>query len=193
MAVLSDYKCEKHGYFESRKSECPMKGCDSEVYQVFLQAPGYVTSKTKATDKRVKQLAIDFDMSNIKSTREGENQAGYLKRKNKLSDKEFAQANEMVAEKNRAYQNKNPHVQNAPEESNEPKLRDSVMWGGGGQKMGVNMESVLGGQFNRPVGTSLGLEPEITSFAPSQAGIKSGPVIDPRATLRDPDNLKIRK
>jgi len=85
MAVLSDYKCEKHGYFESRKSECPMKGCDSEVYQVFLQAPGYVTSKTKATDKRVKQLAIDFDMSNIKSTREGENQAGYLKRKNKLS------------------------------------------------------------------------------------------------------------
>ena len=191
MAVLSDYKCEKHGYFESRKSECPMKGCDSEVYQVFLQAPGYVTSKTKATDKRVKQLAIDFDMSNIKSTREGENQAGYLKRKNKLSDKEFAQANEMVAEKNRAYQNNNPHVQNAPEESNEPKLRDSVMWGGGGQKMGVNMESVLGGQFNRPVGTSLGLEPELTSFAPSQAGIKSGPKT--ASYIPDPDTLKIRR
>jgi hypothetical protein len=186
MAVLSDYKCEQHGYFESRKSECPMKGCDSEVYQVFLQAPGYVTSKTKATDKRVKQLAIDFDMSNIKSTREGENQAGYLKRKNKLSDKEFAQANEMVAEKNRAYQNTNPQ----PPESNEPKLRDSVIWGGG-QKMGMNMESVLGGQFNRPVGAQLGVEPELTSFAPSQAGIKSGPKT--ASYIADPDNLKIRK
>jgi hypothetical protein len=187
MAVLSDYKCETHGYFESRKAQCPMKGCDSEVYQVFLQAPGYVTSKTKATDRRVKQLAIDFDMSNIKSTRVGENQAGYLKRNNKLSDKEFAEANEMVAEKNRAYQNKNPQ----PEESNEPKLRDSVIWGGGKQETGMNMQSVLKGQFNRPVGAALGVENELTSFAPSQAGIKTGPKT--ASYIADPDNLKIKR
>ena len=45
--VLHDYKCETHGYFESREAKCPMKQCDAEVMQVFLQAPGLLNDKTK--------------------------------------------------------------------------------------------------------------------------------------------------
>ena len=87
MAVLNDYKCNTHGYFESRKPQCPMKGCTDEVYIVFLQAPNVLSAKTKFTDKSTKQLAMEFDMSDIKTTREGENQAGYLTRKNKFKEK----------------------------------------------------------------------------------------------------------
>jgi hypothetical protein len=32
MAVLKDFKCDKHGYFESRKAQCPMKDCQAEVH-----------------------------------------------------------------------------------------------------------------------------------------------------------------
>jgi len=39
MAVINDYKCPKHGYFEARKPQCPMKDCHEEVMVVFLQAP----------------------------------------------------------------------------------------------------------------------------------------------------------
>ena len=88
MAVINDYKCEKHGYFEARKPQCPMKGCAAEVMLVFLQAPALMSQRTKKNDKTVKQLAMDFDMSNIKSTREGENQAGFFTRKNKTSTKQ---------------------------------------------------------------------------------------------------------
>ena len=83
MAVLKDYKCDKHGYFESRKPQCLMKNCSEEVYVVFLQAPGLITDATKKNDKNIKQLAMDFDMTDIKSTREGENQSGFFTRKNK--------------------------------------------------------------------------------------------------------------
>jgi len=47
MAVINDYKCEKHGYFEARKPQCPMKGCAAEVMLVFLQAPSLVSERTK--------------------------------------------------------------------------------------------------------------------------------------------------
>ena len=82
MAVLKDYKCEKHGYFESFEAKCPMKNCEEEVFVVFLQAPGLISDSTKSNDKNIKQLAIDFGMTDVKSTREGENQAGYLTRNN---------------------------------------------------------------------------------------------------------------
>ena len=69
-----------------------MKDCHEEVMVVFLQAPALMGDRTKAADKNLKQLAIEFDMSDIKTTREGENQSGYLTRKNKFSEKEYAEA-----------------------------------------------------------------------------------------------------
>ena len=159
MAILKDFKCNKHGYFEGYKPACPMKGCDAEVYQVHLQAPGLVSAKTKATDKTVKQLAIDFKMSDIKSTREGEHQSGYLK---KYGAKEAPPAD-------------------VPREA---RAGDAAVWGGGFQNL--NMQSILAGRAVQSVrGEAVGL-------SPSQAGITRGPVTDPKATMRDPDNLKIK-
>ena len=83
MAILRDYHCQTHGYFESFEAKCPMKNCGEEVAIVHLQPVGMRSDKTKHNDKTLKQLAMDFDMTDIKSAREGESQSGYLKRKNK--------------------------------------------------------------------------------------------------------------
>jgi hypothetical protein len=80
MAVLKDYKCPTHGFFESFDPVCP-HGC-TEVSVVFLQAPGMISDKTKGYDGTLQNLSHDFKMTDIKSTREGENQSGYFNRNN---------------------------------------------------------------------------------------------------------------
>ena len=72
MAVLNDYKCPAHGFFESREPKCP-HGC-TDVQVVFLQPIGVTSDRTKGSDKTLKQLALDFNMSDIKSKKEGEAQ-----------------------------------------------------------------------------------------------------------------------
>jgi len=183
MAVIHDYKCDKHGYFESRKPECPMKGCNSDVHLVILQAPSLMSAKTKFTDKSTKQLAMEFDMSDIKTTREGENQSGYLTRKNKFKEKDYAEAEKYATRKKGVNKdNLKPAPTQTPQEA---RPGDSALWGGGFQ--GLNMQSLLAGRAIQSVaGESVGL-------TPSQAGINSGPRIDPSSTLRDPDNLTIKK
>lgn len=182
MAVVNDYKCPKHGYFESRKPQCPMKDCHEEVMVVFLQAPNLVSAKTKFTDKSTKQLAIEFGMSDIKTTREGEHQTGYLTRKNKFTEKEYEQAEKYATRKKGV--NKDKLGQPSPPVQTEARPGDAAIWGGGFQ--GLNMQQILAGRAVQPIaGESVGLTPQ-------QAGINSGPRIDPKSTLRDPDNLKIK-
>lgn len=82
MKILRDYHCQTHGYFESFDAKCPMKNCDEEVSIVHLQPVGLKSDKTKHNDKTLSQLAMDFDMTDIKSVREGESQSGYLTRNN---------------------------------------------------------------------------------------------------------------
>lgn len=180
MAVIHDYCCERHGIFESREPKCPMKGCDANVYQVFLKAPGVVGDRTKAADKSLQQLAIDFGMSDIKSTREGEHQSGYLTRQNKFSEKEYADA-ERYAAKN----GQEPQLPSAPQAHREPRPGDAAIWGGG--MKGMNMQSILAGRFAQSV------KGEAVGLTPREAGISSGPRVDPKSTLRDPENLKISK
>ena len=72
MSVLHDYKCPAHGFFESRQAVCP-HGC-TDVQQVFLQPVGMMSDHTKGSDKTVRQLAMDFNMTDVKSVREGEAQ-----------------------------------------------------------------------------------------------------------------------
>jgi len=140
MPVLKDYKCPEHGYFESYEPHCRVEGCSAEVFAVFLQAPGLVSDSTKKSDKRVKQLAIDFGMSNVKSTREGENQAGYYTRKNASKDIQ---------------------AQSQPIQKKEPRPGDAAIWGGGFK--GLNMQSVLSGRAIRPVADeSVGINPKDT-------------------------------
>ena len=164
MAVLKDYYCETHGIFEAWEPKCPMKLCKSEISVVFLKPVGLKSDKTKKTDKTVQQLAIDYDMTDIKSTREGEYQTGYMKRHNKLSDKEFAQATEAM---------------NAQQKEARP--GDAAIWGGGGN---INMKSVMGGQFKSVNGESVGINPKA-------AGNLAGPRA--ASYLPDPDNLQVSK
>ena len=179
MAILKDFKCNKHGYFEGYKPACPMKGCDAEVYQVHLQAPGLVSAKTKATDKTVKQLAIDFKMSNIKTTREGENQSGYLTRNNKFTEKEYADAEKHATRKRGVNKDKLKPVGQTPAE---PRPGDAAMWGGG--MKGMDMASILAGRFATPV------RGEPVGITPSEAGISRGPMT--ASFIADQDNLQIK-
>jgi hypothetical protein len=93
MAVVNDYKCPKHGYFESRKPQCPMKDCYEEVMVVFLQAPSAgLAQKPSSQTSLQSNSQWSSDMSDIKTTREGEHQTGFLTRNNKFTEKEYAQA-----------------------------------------------------------------------------------------------------
>ena len=86
MSVTHDYKCPAHGFFESKEPVCP-HGC-TEVSMVFLQPPGTMSDRTKGSDKTVRQLAMDFNMSDVKSVREGEAQPPRFA--NKKPDNPFA-------------------------------------------------------------------------------------------------------
>lgn len=165
MAVLKDYCCPTHGEFEAWEPKCPMKKCESDVYVLFKKAPGLKSDKTKATDKNLKGLAKDFDMTDIKSTREGEHQSGYLKRKNKLSDKQFAQATEAM----QATQQQGPRP------------GDQVMWGNAGA---INMKSVMGGKYQPVRDETVGINPKA-----------SGNLTGPRASviMNDHENLQVKQ
>ena len=164
MAVLKDYYCDAHGIFEAWEAKCPMKNCKGELSVVFLKPVGLKSDKTKKTDKTVKQLAIDYDMTDIKSTKEGEYQTGYMKRNNKLSDKEFAQATDAMNAQNK-----------------EARPGDAAIWGAGGN---ISMKSVMGGQFKSVNGESVGINPKA-------AGNLSGP--RPASYMADQDNLQVSK
>ena len=106
--ILRDYKCQEHGFFEGFEPTCPQGCTDELVLQVFLKSPGFVSDKSKAADSHLRNLASEFGMSDIKSTRPGENQAGYLKRNNKFSEKEYAEAEKYATPKKRGRPRKNP-------------------------------------------------------------------------------------
>jgi len=164
MAVLKDYYCETHGIFEAWEAKCPMKNCKGELSVVFLKPVGLKSDKTKKTDRTVNQLAVDYDMTDIKTTKEGEYQTGYMKRNNKLSDKEFAQATDAMNEQKK-----------------ESRPGDAAIWGGGGN---INMKSVMGGQFKSVNGESVGINPKA-------AGNLAGPRA--ASYMSDPDNLQVSK
>jgi hypothetical protein len=82
MMMLKDYKCPTHGYFESDTAACYVDNCEANVMRVHLRAPGVKSERSKRADKTAKQLAMDYKMTDIKTAREGENQAGYYTRNN---------------------------------------------------------------------------------------------------------------
>ena len=167
MAILRDYYCTNHGIFEAWEPECPMKLCKGEISVVHLKPVGTRSPKTSATDKNLKQLAIEYDMTDIKSTKAGEHQTGYMKRKNKLTDKQFAEATDAMQAQNQQQKQSRPG--------------DSVIWGGGGN---ISMKSVMGGQFKSVNGESVGINPKA-------AGDLQGPRT--ASYMADPDNLQVKQ
>jgi len=130
MAILRDFCCPEHGVFESFEEtpDCPMKQCQYVPQRVFLKAPGIKSEGTKKIERTQKSLALDFGMSDIKSTREGEHQTGFLKKGTDTRAMEQAAA-EMQGRR-------------------EPRPGDAVLWGGGGR---FSMGQALAGQLARPV------------------------------------------
>jgi hypothetical protein len=145
-----------------------MKLCKGDISVVHLKPVGTRSPKTSATDKNLKQLAIEYDMTDIKSTKAGEHQTGYMKRKNKLSDKQFAEATDAIQSQNQQQQK-------------QTRPGDSVIWGGGGN---INMKSVMGGQFKSVNGESVGINPKA-------AGDLQGPIT--ASYMADPDNLQVKR
>jgi len=168
MAILRDYCCENHGMFESWEPECPMKFCKGTISIVHLKPVSMKSDKTKATDTRVKNLALDFGMTDVKSTKEGEHQSGYLKRNNKLTDKQYAEATAA-----------SEHFES--QKQKEGRAGDSAIWGNGGN---ISMKSVLGGQFKSVMGESVGINPK-------EAGNLTGP--KPASYIPDHENLSVPK
>ena len=157
MSVLKDYMCTEHGVFESWEAKCPMKFCKGELSVIFLKPVGMKSEKTKSNDRNLKQLALEFDMTDIKSTKAGEHQEGYLKRKNKLSNKEFEQAGEAMA-----------HNQKMQEEQLVQQRLSGAMWGNGGN---INLKSVMGGQFKPVADESVSVLPKsVGQFVPPRPG-----------------------
>ena len=127
MAVLHDYKCSTHGYFENTEPRCLKKRCKEEVLLVFLQAPSIGSDSTRNIDKTKQQLAIDFNMTDMKTVRAGESQAGYLTRNNKT--KAEVESHSIPRE---------------------PRPGDAAMWGHN-RAGGMDMKSILGGRYNTPI------------------------------------------
>ena len=168
MGILRDYYCTNHGIFEAWEATCPMKHCKATISIIHLKPVGMKSAKTAKTDKTLEGLAKDFQMTDIKSTKAGEHQTGYMKRKNKLTDKQFAEATDAMQAQNQQQQK-----QSRP--------GDSVIWGGGGN---ISMKSVMGGQFKSVNGESVGINPKA-----------AGDLQGPRAAsyMADPDNLQVKK
>ena len=99
--IKRDYKCEQHGFFEAWEPQCP-HGCTEGLMIVHLSAPALLSDSTKKADGTLRGLASDFQMTDIKSTREGEAQSGYLTRNNQ------------------------------PAPPQQPQMQNGVIWGGAG-------------------------------------------------------------
>jgi hypothetical protein len=149
-----------------------MKHCKATISIIHLKPVGTRSAKTAKTDKTLDGLAKDFGMTNIKSTKEGEHQTGYLKRNNKLSDKEYAEATAA---------SEHFETQNESQKQKEGRAGDAAIWGNGGN---INMKSVLGGQFKSVAGESVGINPR-------EAGNLTGP--KPASYYADHENLTVPK
>jgi hypothetical protein len=77
MALLKEFRCMAHGFFESMESRCP-HGCTITVERAFLTAPGAISKKTSNTDRLLTQLAKDYGLSDM-SNKDGTAVAGKRK------------------------------------------------------------------------------------------------------------------
>ena len=165
MAALHDFKCSKHGYFENRTGLCPMKSCEGEILKVYLQAPNIKTERTKKADATLKGLAKDFNMTDIKSTREGEHQSGFLQQGNIMTPQQREELERIEAQQ--------------PQES---RPRDAAIWGGGFK--GVDLNSVLAGRYSTPISD------EPVGIKPKEVAGLTGPTA--ASYIADHENLKIK-
>lgn len=79
---IFDWKCPKHGVFESSHPICPSMGCSHEgVEKIFLKAPSFKSDVTKNTDSGIRSLADSYGLSDMnnrggKAVKGGTNNSG---------------------------------------------------------------------------------------------------------------------
>ena len=67
MAILKEYRCAKHGDFESRYSVCP-HGC-LDVERIHTKAPAVVGRRTRNIDATLEQIARDGGYTDLSNKR----------------------------------------------------------------------------------------------------------------------------
>jgi len=73
MGVLKEYVCLLHGEFERDLPICPSFGCDSSlVQQEFRTPPKIGSAATRRFDAGMRQTALAYRLSDLRSCREGE-------------------------------------------------------------------------------------------------------------------------
>lgn len=73
MAVIKEWECLEHGYFEGSHPICPNSGCDSStVDRAFLTPPGIRSSFMKNFDAGIRQTADGLNQTNFHSAARGE-------------------------------------------------------------------------------------------------------------------------
>jgi hypothetical protein len=71
--ILHDFKCAKHGVFESSHPICPHMGCASEsVTKIFLKPVGTRSDNTRRFDAGIRKSAENMGLTNFRSSRQGE-------------------------------------------------------------------------------------------------------------------------
>lgn len=75
MAVIKEWECKAHGYFDGTDPACP-HGCPEQfVQRVFLTPPAIGSARTQVVDSTLRGLAKDFGMTDIRNGSEGESVA----------------------------------------------------------------------------------------------------------------------
>lgn len=83
MAILKRFICSKHGEFDAWSDispRCPAAKCRCKPREM-VSGPAIHRGATAKTDATLRGLANDFNMTNMKSAREGENQADHFTHK----------------------------------------------------------------------------------------------------------------
>jgi hypothetical protein len=71
--IIKEFRCKKHGNFESSHEICPSLGCDSsKVERVFLTPVGIKSEFVSRHEKGIKKLAQAYGQSDFKTARAGE-------------------------------------------------------------------------------------------------------------------------
>jgi hypothetical protein len=71
MAVLREWRCRAHSEFENSTGKCPHCGHNKFVVQEFRTPVKHVSARTKNSDRVVKQLAMDYRMTDVKNDKAG--------------------------------------------------------------------------------------------------------------------------
>lgn len=72
MGVLKEWRCLFHDHeFEDFEPHCPYGCSPTQVRREFRTAPGFKSDVTRATDNIRRQLASDYNMTDVRGDKEG--------------------------------------------------------------------------------------------------------------------------